>query len=64
MQFQINEKDAEIIRLNMCLGDEKKKKSSENLICNTPSRKKRTESKQGSELRSMTGSPYFQNSAY
>ena len=25
MQFSINEKEAEIIRLNMCLGDEKKR---------------------------------------
>ena len=25
MQISMNEKDAEIIRLNMCLGDEKKK---------------------------------------
>lgn len=25
MQFQMNEKDAEIIRLTMCLGDEKKR---------------------------------------
>ena len=27
MQISINEKEAEIIRLNMCLGDEKKKNS-------------------------------------
>ena len=27
MQFSLDEKEAEIIRLNMCLGDEKKKQS-------------------------------------
>ena len=27
MQISINEKEAEVIRLNMCLGDEKKRNS-------------------------------------
>lgn len=61
MNFSINEKDAEIIRLTMCLGDEKKKKSSDHLSCSTPSRKRRTDSKSGSELRHLADSPYFKN---
>ena len=61
MQFSINEKEAEIIRLNMCLGDEKMRKSSDNLACSTPSRKRRSDSKSGTELKNLADSPYFKN---
>lgn len=46
MQMSINEKEAEIIRLNLCLGDEKKKVSDMQSNCSrhetssTPSRNK------------------------
>lgn len=42
MQFSINDKEAEIIRLNMCLGDERKRNCDTSLSNknneNTPSR--------------------------
>ena len=47
MQISINEKEAEIIRLNMCLGDEKKR-NSDMLITNKVSERntpKRSNSK-------------------
>jgi hypothetical protein len=60
MQISINEKEAEIIRLNMCLGDERIKKceivrNNEN----TPSKNTKSLSASGSAIRGMGDSPHF-----
>lgn len=49
MQISINEKEAEIIRLSMCLGDEKKKFTDLQNVSSTPTRK-RGESQSRSSL--------------
>ena len=67
MQISINEKEAEIIRLNMCLGDEKKKNQMTGSN-NTPKRISQSSSRvsmhyqdNGSLVRNIMDSPYFQN---
>mmetsp|Transcript_31123 Transcript_31123/g.30575 ORF Transcript_31123/g.30575 Transcript_31123/m.30575 type:complete len:94 (+) Transcript_31123:956-1237(+) len=56
LHMTLNEKEAEIIRLTLCLGDEKKKARPEN----TPKRNLRGSSNYGSELPGKASdSPYF-----
>lgn len=70
MHISINEKEAEIIRLNMCLGDEKKRNMQSNNIRtseNTPQRSQNSKhcyngSIESEVVRNLNiDSPYFKN---